>query len=229
VSSPEGRPRPPIKRDANPLAIGVLSMAMSMAPMTFDDIQYIDCDYDEGKPYTTQLIPPTTTLEEICPPLERAQGQRFGTFYYGHREPAMIMENGNIADGFIPINGEEYGEEDVKLIYAQLEKMRYANIDHIIVSWNRIGDDRDRFMKFLIKDVMKRADNPHKELRIAEIFEEESTEGKIPDERLNAIMQYQKEEFLDDEHFLKDEDGKSVVYVYAQSADGLLDNPGLAQ
>lgn len=204
-------------------------MAMSMAPMTFDDIQYIDCDYDEGKPYTTQLIPPTTTLEEICPPLERAQGQRFGTFYYGHREPAMIMENGNIADGFIPINGEEYGEEDVKLIYAQLEKMRYANIDHIIVSWNRIGDDRDRFMKFLIKDVMKRADNPHKELRIAEIFEEESTEGKIPDERLNAIMQYQKEEFLDDEHFLKDEDGKSVVYVYAQSADGLLDNPGLAQ
>ncbi len=154
--------------------------------------------------------------------------QTYGIFAYGHREPAMIMEKGNIADGFLPVDGKEYGQEDVDLIYNQLREWKDANIEFAAFSWHHIDEVRDKFLKFFF-EVMKRPDNPYKEFMATVILEIDSNLKHVPQEMKDEHLAHFKENYFKSAYFLRDKDGKYVLFVFAQENDGLIDNPGYLQ
>lgn len=154
--------------------------------------------------------------------------QTYGIFAYGHREPAMIMEKGNIADGFLPVDGKEYGQADIDLIYNQLREWKEANIEFAAFSWHHIDEVRDNFLKFFF-EVMKRPDNPYKEFMATVILEIDSNLKHVPQDMKDEHLAHFRQNYFNSPSFLKDKDGKYVLFVFAQENDGLIDNPGYLQ
>ncbi len=220
-----------MKEKLHPFAAATLTASLSVAPLTFEDIPLnIDCGYENGQPNISIVAEQGSNLERFCPPIERAEGQTFGAFIYGHRERDMIMEHGDIADGAKPINGKEYTEEDVQLVFQQLRELKYANIDFGILSWHRQGEVRDKYLKFFL-DSMKRTDNPYPDFKVTIIYELDSNLGKIPDEILDSDLEYIRQNYLSDPHFLKTEDENTtpIMFVFNQYEEGIIDNPGFAE
>lgn len=208
----------------NPLAVGLLSAAMTMAPLNNDGQNYPNSFSLNPADNSHTLVLNNDQIPHYNQQLFRQPDQLFGTFAYGHREREMIMEKGDIADGFLPINGIEYTEEDVSLVYEQLKQFKYANIDFVVYSWHSIDDVRDKYMKFIL-DVMNKPDNPHPNLKITEIYELDSNISRIDKEQLYRDLQYLKDNYFSNPHFLKDEDEKPIIFVFSQYLEGILDNP----
>ncbi len=158
-----------------------------------------------------------------------------GIFAYGHRESDAMLATGNIADGFRPIDGKEFGEKDVELMYEKLREWKEAGIDFVAFSWhsitNRYGerDVRDKFFDFFLNNVMQRCDNPYPELKITVIYEPDSTMKSVSEAMRDQHMKHFADHYFSNPRFLKNKNGQSVFFVFAQEMEGIIDNPGYIQ
>lgn len=159
--------------------------------------------------------------------------QLAGIFAYGHREPEAMLATGNIADGFSPIDGKEYGEKDVELMYQKLRQWKEAGLDFVVFSWESYTqnnpnkkDWRDDFFNWFLNDVMKQCNNPFPELKVTAIHELDSIENTIPQTKKDQNIEYFQKRYFPSPHFLKDKLGRSVIFWFAQEIEGIYNNPG---
>lgn len=151
----------------------------------------------------------------------------YGAFYYGHH--AYISTSPGISDwyrGFgkklptghaLAYPKETYTKQDDRLIEKDIEQMEEANLDFAISSWDSIGDARDQFMQHL-KSIYEANPQNADNLKWTFIYEKEGY-GDPNDAEINHDMEYMQKEYFKNDWFLKDENGKPVLFIYASDSD----------
>lgn len=164
-------------------------------------------------------------IPEIRPP---ADSTRYGAFYYGHR--ATDSTSLGITDWYRGLSRravgpkgnnnfyeEQYGPDDDRRIKEDISQMMYGNLDFAISSWDSKNDARDQFMKHL-KSLYNTPDWPYKNFSWSFIYEKEGY-GDPSEEEINSDLTYMDEEYFNEPWFLKNEEGKPVLFIYSSDSD----------
>ncbi len=139
--------------------------------------------------------------------------------------PEAIQKSGDIALGFTPLNGIEFGPEDEKLMIGELEKWNGAHLDYAALSWFQPDDFRDKYLQFFL-DVIQRSKYPNFKLSI--IYEQDSNKKHIDQTEKDTHLTHLRP-YLNHPNFLKDKNGRPTLFVFAQENEGIIDNPGYSQ
>ena len=118
---------------------------------------------------------------------------------------------------------ELYSSFDPAVIYWQLQKMADARLEVAISSWHGQDDKTDRALRFMLTDIMQRADNPYPNLRWSIYYESEGFGDPSP-AQIAADLDYIAAEYADQPAYFRI-DGKPVIFVWADGGDGA----GMAQ
>ncbi len=152
---------------------------------------------------------------------------RNGTFYYG--PDVLDSDSSDITDWYSArrrqlirdhrrvFHRELYTKEDDQVIDQDLTELEYAHQDFVISSWEGINDARDQFMQH-IKSLNENENWEHSDMDWT--FEEEREGfGNPTKKELHHLLDYQEKEYFHEDWFLKDENGKPVVFVYSSDTD----------
>lgn len=169
-----------------------------------------------------------TGLSAGYDPIKPNPDQQYGAFLYGLHGPRIIQETADIAKGAEPTGGPsaEYGPEDEAKAIQILKNAYEDNYNFLVLSWHSIDDTRDKHLGWWFDGPMENPNNPLKDqMDLAAIYEPEanyeSMDIELIDRDFNHLSKY-----LYRSSWLKNKDNKPVVWVFAQEAEGLINNPG---
>ncbi len=114
---------------------------------------------------------------------------------------------------------ELYSSHDTNLLYWQFGKMAEAKMEVAISSWWGQGDRTDDNFGFILKDAMKRSENPYPNLRWALYYEEESNSDPSV-AQIVSDLDYIADQYAAEPGYLKI-GGKPVIFVYSAGGDGV--------
>lgn len=152
---------------------------------------------------------------------------QYGMFYYGHR--AFLSDSSGITDWYRAAKRrvhndqknhfveELYTKEDDSLISEDISQMEFANQDFAISSWDHRGDARDQFLQRL-KKLYKQPGWEHEDFKWLIIYEREGY-GNPTKEEINEDIDYLIKEYGNEPWFLKDEEGRPVIFIYSSEHD----------
>lgn len=112
---------------------------------------------------------------------------------------------------------ELYSSKNDSIIYWQLDKIREAKIGVAISSWWGQGHKTDSVFSHIIKEIMKRPDNPHPNLRWALYYEWEGF-ADHPAAEIANNLNYIAANYANEPGYLKI-NGKPVIFVYGGAND----------
>ncbi len=152
------------------------------------------------------------------------------TYYYGHlplSHPGTMMDTGNIADNFRPMSGwgTEYTEADIQEFYRSADEIRRAGFDGIIISWHDIGDVRDQGSDNIINDALSRCDSTFPGMKVKFIVERLANLNEDnSDEKLDTIMEHMWENYFNNPHYFRNEEGLPEVDFFTGDNPEWVDN-----
>ncbi|MDJ0269144.1 MAG: hypothetical protein NXY59_01085 [Aigarchaeota archaeon] len=156
-----------------------------------------------------------------------------GTFFYpwygageyrhwreaGHTPPATWASNylPDIDPATFNPARELYDSRDYEVFKWQVVAMKRAGIQFVIVSWWGIGEYEVEVFRLILKDYMKRSDNPYPSLLWAIYYEREGY-GDPSISQLERDIRYILDNYAQDPNYLK-VNGKPVIFVYGEGDD----------
>lgn len=139
-------------------------------------------------------------------------------YYYGTiplSQSGTMIDTGNVEDNARPINGIEYGEEDIQNAFRQLKELRDAGVDGITISWHSIGDARDQDTIFLVNQVLPDCRNPFPGVKIKLILESlANLNVDNSDIKLDQKMEHLWSAVLNSPFYFRNEDGLPEIEFF---------------
>ena len=103
------------------------------------------------------------------------------------------------------------------MLYWQFGKMAEAKLEVAISSWWGPGERSDDNFGYILKDVMKRSDNPYPNLRWSLYYEDESNSDPTV-AKIVSDLNYIADNYATEPAYFK-VGGKPVLFVYSTSSD----------